>query len=300
MGAVCYADDVLLIAPTRSAMQRMLFEMEAFAEESNIMFSTHHLPSKSKSKCIYVVGKKKNLVKPAPLILCGRELPFVGQADHLGNLLTEKGDMEQDVVMKRARFIQSSVETRELFKWAAPAEVIKATKIYCASFYGSNLWDLGGDKAKQVYSAWNTTVKLAWGCPQWTRTYMVQQLLCCGHTSARVDILCRYVNFFRSLRKSACHEVQVMSRLLARDIQSVTGKNLQYIYDASGLNPWTVSQGRLKAALVAGEVAEVPLQDRWRLTYLRSLLSQRRVAHSLALDEEETRLTKLIDSLVAN
>ena len=202
--------------------------------------------------------------------------------------------------MKRARFIQSSVETRELFKWAAPAEVIKATKIYCASFYGSNLWDLGGDKAKQVYSAWNTTVKLAWGCPQWTRTYMVQQLLCCGHTSARVDILCRYVNFFRSLRKSASHEVQVMSRLLARDIQSVTGKNLQYIYDASGLNPWTVSQGRLKAALVAGEVAEVPLQDRWRLAYLRSLLSQRRVAHSLALDEEETRLTKLIDSLVAN
>ena len=91
-----------------------------------------------------------------------------------------------------------------------------------------------------------------------------------------------------------------MSRLLARDIQSVTGKNLQYISDASGLNPWTVPQGRLKAALVSGEVAEVPLQDRWRLAYLRSLLSQRRVAHSLALDEEETRLNKLIDSLVAN
>ena len=37
----------------------------------------------------------------------------------------------------------------------------------------------------------------------------------------------------------------------------------------------------------------VPLKDRWRLTYLRSLLSQRRVAHSLALDEEETRLIEL-------
>ena len=41
MGAVCYADDVLLIAPTRSVMQRMLFEMEAFAEEPNIMFNTY-------------------------------------------------------------------------------------------------------------------------------------------------------------------------------------------------------------------------------------------------------------------
>ena len=44
MGAVCYADDVLLIAPTRTAMQRMLSEMEAFAEESNVTFSTHPVP----------------------------------------------------------------------------------------------------------------------------------------------------------------------------------------------------------------------------------------------------------------
>ena len=102
VGAVCYADNVLLIAPTRSAMQRMLYEMEVFAEESNIMFSTNPIPSKSKSKCIFVVGKRNNLVKPAPLMLCGRELPFVAQADHLGNVLTERGDMEQDALVKRA------------------------------------------------------------------------------------------------------------------------------------------------------------------------------------------------------
>ena len=53
MGAVCYADDVLLIAPTRNAMQRMLFEIERFAEESNIVFSTDSVPSKPKTKCVY-------------------------------------------------------------------------------------------------------------------------------------------------------------------------------------------------------------------------------------------------------
>ena len=300
MGAVCYADDVLLIAPTRSAMQRMLTEMEMFAEESNIVFSTNETPSKSKSKCIYVVGKKTNLSKPAPLVLCGRELPYVAHADHLGNMLTEHGDMEKDTAVKRARFIQSSVETRELFKWAAPEEVIKATKVYNSSFYGSNLWDLSGEKASQVYTAWNTAVKLAWGCPQWTRTYMVQQLLCCGFTSARVDILCRYVKFFHSLKSSACHEVQVMSRFLARDVQSVTGKNLLYIQEHSGLSPWTASQGGLRAALVADEAVDVPPQDLWRLKYLCTLLSQRREANNMALEEEESRLTKLIDSLVAN
>ena len=70
MGAVCYADDVLLIAPSRNAMQRMLLELEEFAKKSNITFSTDPVPAKSKSKCLYVVGNKRNLEKPAPLTLC--------------------------------------------------------------------------------------------------------------------------------------------------------------------------------------------------------------------------------------
>ena len=45
MGAVCYADDVLLIAPTRNSMQRMLLELEEFASENNITFSTDPIPS---------------------------------------------------------------------------------------------------------------------------------------------------------------------------------------------------------------------------------------------------------------
>ena len=153
MGAVCYADDVLLIAPSRSAMQRMLYEMEIFAKESNIIFSTNPVVAKSKSKCIYVVGKKANLVKPAPLILCGQELPYVGQADHLGNVLTEKGDMEQDASVKRAKFVQSAVEAIELFGWAAPAEIVRAINIHCTAFYGSDLWDLGGVKTTQAYNS---------------------------------------------------------------------------------------------------------------------------------------------------
>ena len=54
VGAVRYADDVFLIAPTRSAMQRMLLKVENFAADSNVVFSTDPVPSKSKSKCIYI------------------------------------------------------------------------------------------------------------------------------------------------------------------------------------------------------------------------------------------------------
>ena len=300
MGAVCYADDVLLIAPTRSAMQRMLFEIQVFAEESNILFSTDPIPAKSKTKCIYVVGSKKNLSKPAPLMLCGRELPYVKQADHLGNMLTEQGDMEQDAVIKRAKFIQSSVEIRETFKFAAPEEIIRCLKVYSNSFYGSSLWNLGGDKAKQVFNAWSTTIKLVWSYPQQTRSYFLQQLLCCGHYSARTDILTRFVKFFHGLRASASHEVQVLSRFLARDLRSVTGRNLCLVHELTNLNPWEVQYGRLRAALHAEETVAVPDQDRWRIQYLASLLRQRGEAYYNVLENEVEALTDLVNSLVTN
>jgi hypothetical protein len=51
--------------------------------------------------------------------------------------------MDHDVVVKRAQFIDKSVEVRTMFEWAAPAEVLQAMKTYCSDLYGSMLWDLG-------------------------------------------------------------------------------------------------------------------------------------------------------------
>ena len=50
MGVACYADDVVLVAPCRQAMQMMLGVVEDFAARYNITFSTDPEPSKSKSK----------------------------------------------------------------------------------------------------------------------------------------------------------------------------------------------------------------------------------------------------------
>ena len=68
-----------LTAPTRGAMQQMLQVCDDYAVKYNISFSTDPNPSKSKSKCIFFVGNKKNMVKSAPLVLAGRELPWAGQ-----------------------------------------------------------------------------------------------------------------------------------------------------------------------------------------------------------------------------
>ena len=74
-GAVGFCDDILLLAPTRDAMQLMLMTCESFALRNNLQFSTDPNPVKSKSKCIFIIGMKKNLPKPSLLILSGKDLP---------------------------------------------------------------------------------------------------------------------------------------------------------------------------------------------------------------------------------
>ena len=72
MAAVGYADNILLMAPNRLGIEKMLEICKKYANEHQLRFSTDINPSKSKSKCILMKGNRvKNLNKPAPLKLYG-------------------------------------------------------------------------------------------------------------------------------------------------------------------------------------------------------------------------------------
>ena len=68
MGALGYCDDLALVAPTRDGMRIMLKVCEKFATDVGLVFSIDSNPSKSKSKCIFMTGKKTSLTKPTPFI----------------------------------------------------------------------------------------------------------------------------------------------------------------------------------------------------------------------------------------
>ena len=92
---------------------------EAVEMTRQCLFSTHPNPQQSKTKCIFMIGKNRNLVKPVPLQLCGRDLPWVESGNHLGNMLHQSGNMEHDASIARAKFIDQSVETRQAFSFAS-------------------------------------------------------------------------------------------------------------------------------------------------------------------------------------
>jgi hypothetical protein len=301
VGVVGYADDLILLAPSREAAQKMLQTCEIFTAENNIKFSTNEDPKMSKSKALYVVGPRgAALARPLPLQLCGRPLPWVERSDHLGHALHQDGTMAQDAKEKRAQFIDSSVKIREGFGFAHPVEQIIAVEKYCTAMYGSNLWDLGSPEGSMMVNAWRTGHKLAWDVPRACRTYMVQEVLAPHVVSLRASLLSREIGFFRSLLASPSSEVTVLALLAARDVRSNLGSNLALVRDITKLDPWVEPQGALAAALEKADKRDVPEQDRWRLPYLQKLLAARLQAHYAADKVEVKRIQELINSLVIN
>jgi hypothetical protein len=301
MGVVGYADDLLLLAPSRDAAQIMLKKCEKFASDNNIKFSTNDNPTKSKCKALYVVGPRGGaLPRPAPLQLCGRPLPWVERADHLGHALHQDGLMRQDCREKRAVFIDTSVKIREGFAFAHPAEVITATEKYCTAAYGSNIWEQDGNDFNMMVNAWRTGHKLAWDVPRACRTFLVQEVLAPHVASFRASLLHRGVGFFRGLLASPSREVTVAALLAARDLRSTLGSNLAEVRQVTGLDPWVAGRGELRAALEAADRVEVPQLDGWRVPYLQKLLAARLQAHYDGDKEEEKRLQDLVNSLVSN
>ena len=66
LGAAGYADDIILLAPSRTALSMMLEKCEQYAVGPNLVYSTDLDPRKSKTKCLFMAGGVRNVQFPVP------------------------------------------------------------------------------------------------------------------------------------------------------------------------------------------------------------------------------------------
>ena len=92
-GAVCYADDLVLLAPSPSALRIMLKCCENFAIVHGLKFN----PSKMQliRFCSYPSSSCS-----ASFYFCGQQLPFLDTVSHLGHLLHYNLSDVQDINFK--------------------------------------------------------------------------------------------------------------------------------------------------------------------------------------------------------
>ena len=210
-GALGYADDVILLSPSRESLQLMLNICQKFADKHSMLFSTDPDPNKSKTKCM-IFTKKKNLQVPK-MILNGEKLPWVEKAKHLGNNLTVKlsrnsMDTAPDLLQKRAIFFHKVHELKQAYGFHDPRLVCELIRIFGTSFYGSPLWSLNSEDHLKLNRSWNTTVKMIFDLPFETHKRFVESLTPVPHLQSTLHG--RYVGFLENLNVSKKPEIKLL------------------------------------------------------------------------------------------
>ena len=179
--------------------------------------------------------------------------------------------MEADSQRARGKFLSMSTDVRERLSFACPQQVLHAIQIYCTDAYGSMLWDLGSSKSEQFYKCWNSCVKLLYGVPRNTFTYLIEGWFASDMPSLRNQILSRYPKFYRQLLESPSKEIRTLVRIVSGDPRSTTCKNLKLIRNLTNLSEAEYfSRHRILMDL---PVKTVPQSEVWRLRLLESCMS---------------------------
>ena len=102
MGIWVYADDIILLAPSRSGLQQMTTICERFADLYDLKFSINVNVVKSMTKCLIFSKTVIDVNSVRPIMLNNLPLPFVNEIKDLGNMLESDNSMTKDCSIKRA------------------------------------------------------------------------------------------------------------------------------------------------------------------------------------------------------
>ena len=226
-GLLGYADDLLIMSPSRSGTQKLLKLAETYAQQHLVSFSTNVIPSKSKTKAIFFASGSRSAL-PVNLKLNGNNLPWVSSAKYLGCTITDKVDgMLKDVEIKRAIYLGKCAEIRQEFYAAHPAVLCNLNSIYNSAFYGSVLYDFNSSWFLKLLNSWSTAVRSFWNLPPNTHRKFIEPL---GGIHAKGIIYSNYIGFIQFLSRSPKLSVLYLLNRCLSDQQTLTGKNCKTVY----------------------------------------------------------------------
>ena len=220
IGGICsaifvYADDIILLAPTRRAMQALLDKCEQFGAEYGITYN----PDKCES---IVFGEQVNI----QLTLCNKILKMVDKVKHLGHCLSNSREIfslapmisdiktRTNVILSQFRFL--NVDSRK-----------KLFNTNCTSYYGSNLANLQMPDMKALDCTWRVCSRRILGVNERTHCNMIPSLMSTLTPSS--SFFSRMHSFFLNGFYHTSDVIAFYFRNCFANGESIMFRNLSYI-----------------------------------------------------------------------
>jgi hypothetical protein len=203
VGALAYADDIVLIAPTASALRKLLSICGDYASEYCISFNA------DKSKCLVILPKKRHdlhsCLNECRFTINNQPIENVESFKHLGHVISSQMEDAADITNRRNDFVGQVNNLLCYFRKLTSHVKYRLFRSYCTSFYGCELWSLLSNNLQDLCIAWRKSVRSVWNLPQSTHCYLLPLL--CDCLPVFDEICRRSINFARTC---ISHEVPLI------------------------------------------------------------------------------------------
>ena len=218
VGAIAYADDITLLAPTPSALRKLLVVCETSGSSLMLKFNP------DKTQCIRFGRRSSELCDAFKF--CGKFIKCEKSVSHLGHVLQENLQDDLDIQRCRSDFIKRANCILHRFAFCTPEVLSYLLRCYCMSFYGCAIWDLSSPSIKSLDVCMNKVLRRIWSLPYNSHTGILHVVSkCCSVYNVCYNRFCKLFHRAKSSNNKLVHSV---FSVLSSSCRNYIGYNNKY------------------------------------------------------------------------
>ena len=217
IGALGYADDIVLICPSLSGLRDMIKICEDYAKDHNILFNG------KKSKYL-IFGKYEYNAK---LQLNNEVVPRCESAEHLGHFLHTKdtnNELTKDAIKAFHKGFHGFMSR---FSGCSTLTKNKLLHQYCRSMYGSQLWLLPSQSVSNMCTQWRKAHQQVLSLPYRTHCDLIP--LIAENIPIEIFLDCKFLGFYKSAATSNNNIVKYLAKSRLFNHESTMGRNMTHL-----------------------------------------------------------------------
>ena len=216
-GAIGYADDIALLAPTRTCLQKMIDLTQSFLENRSLKLNG--------AKSVYLVFQKnQRLVTDFTIKVTGENIRPSCDVKYLGHIISANLVDKPDILRIRLNIIRTGFQISQAMAGCSMESKMRVFSSKVVHLYGCCTWKFNEDSFKNIEVAWRKVLKCSSQLPVRTRTSIL-------HSLTESDPLCdiihkRNTKFIGSLESQTNSLIVTLFQYAKSDSRSIIGNNI--------------------------------------------------------------------------
>ena len=280
--AFAYADDIVILSPSCSALRQLILICEKFANDYNVRFNP--------DKCTLLIFSTSDFIKNnVNIILCGTKVRTVTDEKHLGHIFSSEYGQTFNLIkidnVIRDMKVRTNIITTQFkpISWKSKTTVFNSQ---CLSLYGCQLWRLDDIKIEKLCTTWKVCCRRLLNLSQRTRSHLIHHLM--GTATIRDIIMYRMLSFFIAGINHKDNIISFFYKNVLLSNTSYMSTNIRTIIEHFNINyleMFSLNKSKLKNILnsMKGE------KD-WQSNIIEELLNMREDSLSANLNKEEIQI----------